>query len=1252
MVCDTDNQFNLSGVNWSHPGNHNPEDLIHYPGDSLTIDGEFSIHGSPWAISAKTTYAGGSTIADAEYQFNNVIVDWGDGQWTQLKSSAVNSSLPGWSNADRMYFNETHRYTYPGDFSIRIYVVPQDQMGNIDAIVAGHSSLPQLGSPDTPPDGAGKPKFQLAGAQISEDPGSRIFMLYCNPMEVTIIQDTAATGPLNLETIEISSFSSDATGDLALVGRKLKKQGSIRNLKTKGTQKVSLSSQPEISLNNTQAQITSFGEDTRVSSCNGGLWAKGTLHYFGQGYARVQWLVDGVVIDSREIKIGPSQLRKNLTNSDPASWGEPLLSDFVLESPRLPVNDLSLHSVQLSAVVIPDPTWSMVNSVSLRSTLLQQQGSKQKGKQAPSALTPLGEKPGKGMQPEFIPITTNKTSGKTWSITPGALTRSLSKVPDHKSGRALFQPPYSVISAEKRYLVTKNSSDHLCQMSFPTQSGLFIITGLKNLHSQNSVFSGTGLLIYKLADGGPGSSREHYIPIRFKQWQVSDDAIVKHGTLQVDADTEIDTLPGMKAVLKQIAGEAGQFISATMNVTVKDTTLRLAGTEVPQQWKGVSAPLTAAGDWYASGFKLGRSRIGWSMTSIESDDVRIDLSHSEGNAPSCGYGGANWVGIHLGTATFHPYVFDLADIPIPASNWGIGSTGLCGKAESGNFSHTFGQGKIGWKKLTINALQGNLYTRYNGFYVDIEWPKIHLESSKTSFNYSPGSQVDVQLGFEVPPAVTEHYDNIDMKVMAKSFSHTESGWGLLADTELTFRDRQGKLFADKVVANDIFFSINNFAEYRGGVIPLDIKGQVGGADQLISAVTLTTGGNHSNKKILFDFTTEFSLEGMGRAKEPVHILYGIEKKNHQSAFSTEPQVPAVIVLESQFPETNSATSSTFSIGYGSSSTTTASGSGGCGHDTFGGHINTQMFGSTTAIEGTFRFGTLNNSRYWLGFLKGDNLSIPVYADVYIEMIQGGLAYNFDHDAFNHDGGYTACPSPGKGLLFSAGLGLSVGGNDVIRADGILTIQPSDSFYQLEGHALLFNSADLYGRLRYWQSAFDGEIWGTASLLGDQIRIVAPEHSCGIHIDSATWKFFMGTKDNPVTGHLTSLVDGYTYLTLGNENGFLVGAGVDYKYGDTYNGFGFRGTLSVSGEISLTTSPLRFDGQINGDVSGDFINPVKDISVSVNSHAWVGCCNPTKFGFGFSASCCCAKGGVDIYVLPSSNISGWAKCTCCDPRDWF
>lgn len=1331
VTCDAANQIDSLTPVWSHPGGVKPKDENHYPGDTLRLRGDFSIKNSPWAISAKTTYStsagdpppGGGypatpVISDESYQFNNIVVDWGDGSWNKLEARAIESELPGWSNADRMTFDQSHQYFYPALFQIRFYVVPQDQMGQIEAIVEAHRARPAgdgvavsteqssnlllaanaLSASDAGPGYSLSQTGPAASAISLEMPGSRIFMLYCNPMTVTIVQDTAATGPLHLDAIEIVSFSSDAAPPASPVATRANpgrngapKAGSIINQAGKladrqqSGQAVQIQaapvvgSQPQLSAMN-QAKPAFHLEDTKVSSCAGGLWARGQLRYFGQGYARIQWLVDDIVVSSRDIKVGPSELRRDLT-LDPAAWGEPLLSDFMLDSPRLPVNDLGLHRVRLSARVIADPTWSAVNAISLKSSVraIKSTAPASKGGTGKGSRATLPVVSGQGgLQPAFLPEP-NEPQRTSWEVGSQELQAAFSEVSGPWLAGNLFIPPYAVISPEKKYLVEEPSEGALCRLDFPTKDGDFEIAGLADVREQSGSYSGKGLLIYKLPDGGPGSTTEHYLPIAFNNWQVPDGRRVQQGRLETTADEILGGLPGMQATLTRLEGDAGDRLLAFMNVTLKDKTIRLTGAEEPQSWPGVSSPLTPAGDWYAENLKLGRSLIGWSMTSIESNDVRLDLSSKQGDAPAGAFGSTGWVGINLGTATLYPYLFDLDEAPITVAGWSLTESGLSGHAVSSNFSHAFGDGTIGWNKLTIDAYKSAVTAKYDGLAIDMAWPKMRLEANNAHYSYSPGSDVDVQLGLDNLPLNTQAYDVLDMKLIPKSFSHMKDGWGLMADAELSFRDEQGGLFADGITINDLFFSIFSRAYYSGPTIPLSIKGQVGGADELISALDIGVGDENSHNKMTFDFTSEFSLEGMGRAEEPVHMVYGIDKLPGHDAEATGPEHPAEIVLRYNFPETNTLASNELRITYSHASAPTGTSGGrkfyasndkysnvmsdcgdgrlllagdigvtggGCGNDTFGGHVDTRMFGSQApAIEGTFRFGETNGSKYWLTYFHGDNLHILVYAGIYIEMLHGGLAYNFAHDAFNHAGGFNACPSPGKGILFSSGLGLSIGGDGVVQADGILTVHPNDSFYEMLVHALLFQKANLNGRLRYYNSAFDGEIWGDVSLLESQLQINAPEHSCGVHVDSGAWKYFMGTKDNPVTGRLTSAVSGNTYLVLGSKEGLLVGANNNSYYERTAGGFGVKGTLYVGGEVGLTLNPLRFDGQLNGHIDGKFVNPVKDLGLGVGAHLGVGCCNPVKAGFGFSVSCCCVGGGADVYILPNPGFSPYAEWTC-------
>ncbi len=1296
VTCDAQNRLSLV-ASGSHNNGADPSDINHYPGDTIKVEGTFSIKNSPWAVSAKTTYKGGEIIEDNSYSFNNIIIDWGDGiHWQRLKATATESSggnphsnLPGWTSSDLMKTSASHQYTAPGDYQIRIYVVPDDEMGHISSIVAAHGYRPPDSNIDVSKKSAKqapsatqlttkvntssfKPKPISQTHQISMA-GSRIFMLYCDPLPVTITQDTAATGPLNLDSIEITTFSTDSK---PINGSQQTGKISLNNL-TLQEQVTALS----MHVTSAPNSIISGQNDTTVSTCSGGLWATGKLKYFGQGYANIQWFVDTILVDSKLIKIGPSKFRQNIQSPGSIAQGTPLYSSITIHSPRLPVKETGGHKIVVRATVTEDPTFSLVNSVSLRSSMDNISKQRTPGTKSSRASVPTSST---NFQPTFLPALSSKDLLKPSSAseTKNMFTTLKKRFRKNSSFTHLVaNPPFSVISKEKRYLVKESDSNSPCRFLFSTLEGNFEINDLRKLQVQGTQYSGNGLLLLTLADG-PHSNGEQPVRIPFQNWQVDNTFTVQQGVLKADLQENLDELPGMRATLTGLQGNAGKHVHAVMNVELQDTTIRLLGAEVPQKWTNVSSILTPKGDWYADELSLGKSLIGWSMTSIESKDIRLDLSRSEGEEVSCGTGGKDWVGVHLGNATLYPYLFDLTEMGLTVNDWGITADGLCGHAEATGFNTPFGDGAIGWDKLSINAYKSSLSGYYKNFFVKMAWPKVHLQSKNAHYSYTPGNNVKIQLGMYDLPVIKEHYEHIDMEVTPESFSRKEEGgWGLLADVELTFRDDQQTIFAEDVSINDLFFTIHSEALYGGPSIGLNIQGQLGGADEVISAMDVTTGSSTEKRKLSLDFTTKFRMEGLGEAEHPVHILYGINKEQGGDAYSTSPVLPTEIIIRSEFPDGDPITTNTFTINYKSDSeqltnlgkypmyaanfgyasvfsdawpnmpllATTGSVSGGaCGNDTFGGTVDTKMFaGSGKSIAGTFRFGEENSSRYWLTFFKGDNLHQHIYAGVFLEMVQGGLAYNFNADALIQDNGFGACPDPGKKLLFSSGIGLSFTSTDVIRADGVLTIQPTESFYQYEVDVKLFNSADLSGRLRYHQSAFDGEVWGTASLFENMVYLEAQEHGSGIHIDSGSWLFTLGTEALPTQGHILS-VNGGVFMKLGNKVGFKAGGSYTQSLGDDYccwGGFGVKGHADLTAAVDFTLNPAQINGTLSGNVHGKFVNPIKDIGLGVGVNGLIGCCNPTKLGFGFSKKCCCVEGGGDLTILPSPGFAAWAEWYC-------
>ena len=209
---------------------------------------------------------------------------------------------------------------------------------------------------------------------------ARAYQVYCNPLHIYVQQDTVATGPLQLTTIEITSFSSDMEPATASSGSQV----------SSGFQLSQTSMAPSLSIKEPIGAITAAA-DARVSECDYGLWAEARLNYLGQGYVQVNWMLDNVVIGSEDLQIGPSELRTDLhLNPD----REPIVSSHHLISPKLVIDQLTaeqqsrLHEVTVSARVIGDPTMSSVNANALLSALTAESGAQEN-----IALPPPGNKP-------------------------------------------------------------------------------------------------------------------------------------------------------------------------------------------------------------------------------------------------------------------------------------------------------------------------------------------------------------------------------------------------------------------------------------------------------------------------------------------------------------------------------------------------------------------------------------------------------------------------------------------------------------------------------------------------------------------------------------------------------------------------------------------------------------------------------------------------------------------------------------------
>jgi hypothetical protein len=488
-----------------------------------------------------------------------------------------------------------------------------------------------------------------------------------------------------------------------------------------------------------------------------------------------------------------------------------------------------------------------------------------------------------------------------------------------------------------------------------------------------------------------------------------------------------------------------------------------------------------------------------------------------------------------------------------------------------------------------------------GFKVYVPWIAVEVDGGDAKITSGGGKAA--QLAF-IPPKCDpskgpvsptcivppKDYGNVVMKPTIVGFMSTkDAGWGIMTNTDFEFSDGGVPFTAIKV--NKLFFDMYGRASFENGLaqpaqsvpppsggIPFGLGGTYTLSSVNVSAnVSPKIGFAFSgNLQIAKDFgsstTVEYSI-GRGQNKSynaagplvaisPIKYKYGTFV-----SYNITPQYKGL--GSSQTPNTHYQKDMLFASidpitsGMGISDTMpeetmlVAGNAGNTGSgpvDVYSGSIDLDnLFGMpiVPSIKAIFRLGYSKGEDYWLSYAWSDTLSIPLFVDLIINKLGGGMGYNFPSTVFvDKATALTAPPSMNGTHVYSGEFGLSSADGFGISVDGILTMTPSPFEVRMDfvNTNILGIKNILKGYFKYYNSSLDGEVWTPQPLeVIPGLSINVPQGSSGLHFGKDKWEIYLGTKSNPLQGKMYFL-NANAYYHIGYPIGYLVGGSVALNVG--------------------------------------------------------------------------------------------------------
>jgi hypothetical protein len=1076
------------------------------------------------------------------------------------------------------------------------------------------------------------------GTSAASEVASDAYMLYCHTVDLIPVEDLDANGPLHLKSIDDPDF-----GAYDLVKAKI--AGVVDRPSPSATVGVTAGRPNEVATASTNAKTPIKQADARIttrggggpapiaicSTCDDGMDATTYLNYYGQGTVRVTWTVDGVV-SQQTMGLGPSTKRLNLKRQGfdtlivkgiafqfPIPEPPIIISASApIYSPTLQTQPLGNHAVTVQADVLPQPTMPnlsnplgkalgslMPHSFAVPTGSAPANNGPGQASTAPnvaeaqSLLNTLAPPPGSNLPPLKIGVLSPDNHSSTGlgavQYVNGALQQVVSQLTSP-------QPDQHVASNSTAYQVVASDPTKPCMFLFPVSSGgAFEISGLQNhVTQQGGSYNGTGNLTLHMVNTGSGGYFQFPpIPVTISNWSVPDGLHVQTGSINVSPKLALDqSVPALKGSIESLSGQAGGELDATLNVTLSDDTLRLPG-EVPVSWNGVTAEITPTGDWIKDGLSMPTTLIGWSSFTMQSNSVRLDLSHHAGDAagPMCGpLTGGDWVGVRFASLAITPYTMDLVasgSLQSTVNDWGITGggvnegSGLCGAlATNKPFTATLGSGTVSFASLNATAFNGTFSATYKSMDIYVPWLDTHLTGDATLLS-GGGKEASISFPFNIPP-ISKTYGNLSFKASSLKFTQEPGiGWAVSSSTHFVF-STENKQFAD--FDRTFYFGMDGrgyFADAAATAdVPLGSSSQLGQTPVDLVSVHLTAPAT-GTQVLAALFNTNVHLSEV-MAAAPVQVNFSIDKSG--TNYSTTGPTNAPFTIDVPFPPGQPSSDAQVHPVY-------TGGSGGGGTE-YSGTVDLSELGGPP-ITGEFRLGYQGGHDYWLTRVSfalsptGVPL-IPVPPVMNLYRVQGGLGHNFPISSFENTGSINAAtPVFDSSFLFMAGLRVGMPDQFTYTLDGDLTIKTGgqNAGARLDFHSWLLKSADngngdFQGYLQYAGSNFDGRLWGHLNFLGGVASVDMGNSASNAAVDihfgpSSPWHIDAGKQQGPRIDGRLLFTDANMYVML-SDNGLAIGGGesISLNVGDDSVASAYvNGSVDMG--LAITPQP-----HISGDFSAN------------------------------------------------------------------